>query len=324
MDTSLFYLYYYYVKKLPTLFIAGSRELSNKRILSLFKRYSSKYSLIWGVYSEEFIKEFENQPQFRTLQKEKLEKFKAVIEKVNPNFANKIEIIEYSQDEEIEIIKKIKPDKVIFIYGSWKIAFHRRPLFEFLEKEKVEFSIKSPFLDEDEARDISKKIIPEVKNFVEKEISQIKKANDDKYFLQVADTMSKQSFDYTWQTGAVLEKEGKIIIKGHNVILPYETHIFHYGSLKEQGLGKFSRAHMHDLNVNDTLHAEMDIVAQALQNNIDMKYSTLYINLMPCPNCARLLCTTGIKKVVCRHEHFGGLAGKLFEEMGIEVKLVSD
>lgn len=302
------------------IFIAGSRDISGKRLLQLFLKYRAKGKIIWGVYKEEFVSGFFGQPQFRTLNFAKLKNFYELVKNKYGPSKEYFEIIEYAQDDEIQILSKINPRKAIFINGSWKLAFQRRAIYDFLNKNNIKFSLKSPFESEKEARSYEKNILPKVEEFVEGKIKTLidkrsfKRSLRHNFYLDVADAVAMQSFDYTWQTGAVLVRNEEILLKGYNKILPFETYAMLHGSLREKNLSG-----LNDLNNYDTLHAEMDIVSQALQKKLSMKGSTLYVSLMPCPNCAKMLATTGISKIVCRREHYGGYARNLLESMNIEV-----
>jgi dCMP deaminase len=339
-------------------FIAGSREISQKRFLSLFKHYAAKDDVTFGFYKEEFIEGFEGQPQFRSNKFSDFEKLVLALTKKLETGNRKLEIVQYSQKEEIDLIRKLKPRKCVFINGSWKIVFHRRPVYDFLTKENISYSLKSPFESEEEAREYSENIKGEVEECISALVHQcssefqsvipvstkrripgsrqfrdkrdpgisstdVAENRDDIHFLELAKIASYRSFDYTWQTGAVLVKDGEPIIFGHNAILPYETFMMHHGSLKEHGLGKHSKvSHIHDLNVNETLHAEMHVLSQLILQKLNIENCTLYTNLMPCPNCARMLAASGIKRVVCAEKHFGGYAEELFLNMGVRLLLL--
>ena len=45
------------------------------------------------------------------------------------------------------------------------------------------------------------------------------------------------------------------------------------------------------------LHAEQNAILYAAKNNVSMADATLYVTLSPCISCARVIYTTGIKKV---------------------------
>lgn len=298
-------------------FIAGSRDISLKRIHQLFCRYKKKGEIIWGVYKEPTISGFVGQAQFATLAKSKLKKY---FDFYSRDIS--IRIIEYKQEEEESVIESLGPQKVIFIYGSWKLSFYKRHIYQFLKDKNIKFSLKSAFMDENEAMNYATKMMEIIDKDINYEISQKYNTTynkDDNYFLEIADIVAKKSFDYTWQTGAVLVRDGEILVTGYNKILPFDSYTMHYGSLKERGLGKFSSGHINDMNVNDTLHAEMDILSQVLNKQMDISGSTLYVSLMPCPNCARMLAMTRIKKIVCKGKHFGGLAEKILSHSGIEI-----
>lgn len=303
-----------------TIFIAGSRDISLKRIHELYVRYIKKGNIVWGVYKEPSISGFEGQSHFNTLQKAKLEKYFDFLNYKSHEKDN-VQIVEYSQHEEENVIDEFTPEKAIFIYGSWKRAFPKRNIYKKLNEKNIEFSLKSSFVDDAEARTYADQMFDILEREHNNLINNHRSQNifEDDAFLSLADNIARRSFDYTWQTGAVLVKNDTVLLTGYNRVLPYETYIMHNGSLKEKGLGKFSEPHIHDLNVNDTLHAEMDILTQAINNAINIEGSTLYVSLMPCPTCARMIASTGIKKVVCRGEHFGGLAKDLFAQTDIEL-----
>ena len=46
------------------------------------------------------------------------------------------------------------------------------------------------------------------------------------------------------------------------------------------------------------LHAEQNAILYASKNNVSVEGATLYITLSPCIACARIIFTTGIRKVI--------------------------
>jgi len=51
------------------------------------------------------------------------------------------------------------------------------------------------------------------------------------------------------------------------------------------------------------IHAEENAIKKAISNGIDIKDSTIYINLSPCENCIKLCSDRGIKKIVFNKIH---------------------
>jgi deoxycytidylate deaminase len=58
------------------------------------------------------------------------------------------------------------------------------------------------------------------------------------------------------------------------------------------------------------------------QLHMDMKGSSLFINLLPCPTCARLLSQLPLGEVVYVEDHSDGYAVKILETSGKKVRRV--
>lgn len=139
--------------------------------------------------------------------------------------------------------------------------------------------------------------------------------------LGFAAEASKSSFDHTFQTGVALgKKSGKkysLLATSYNKIVPYQTYAMHHGALRET---HFSPAN--DLNYYDTIHAEVALILRAQQKKILLTDTTMFINLMPCPTCARMLVESDITHFVYQHDHSDGYAIRLFETAGKHVERI--
>jgi len=51
------------------------------------------------------------------------------------------------------------------------------------------------------------------------------------------------------------------------------------------------------------LHAEQNAIIYAVKNGTLIEGSTLYVTLSPCISCARIIYSTGIKKVMYLHSY---------------------
>ena len=51
------------------------------------------------------------------------------------------------------------------------------------------------------------------------------------------------------------------------------------------------------------LHAEQNAILYAAKNNVALEGCTLYVTLSPCIACARIIFSTGIKKVFYLHSY---------------------
>jgi deoxycytidylate deaminase len=92
----------------------------------------------------------------------------------------------------------------------------------------------------------------------------------------------------------------------------------HHGNSREANISP-----PHDLNHKDTVHAEVEILIKAGKDNIDLAGTTVFINLLPCPACARMFADTDIKELVYREDHSSGYAVKLLEVAGKKVRRIA-
>lgn len=297
---------------LHAIFIGAPREISPQRLTQLIKANLPLAPIIIGIAKEAYIDGFDGQPQFKTLQ---LASVQSIIDKVNRSASeHKIFTLSYFQRDLTYILEKIKPQSAVFINGSWHNSFHTLPAYFILVNQHVPYQLVSPFCDETEAcayeTAISKQILPIVVPSTDLTDGQI---------MEVVDLIATHSFESSFQIGAVLAKKTaggyRYLTSAFNRVLPYQTYAMQHGASRET---YFSPPN--DLNHYDTIHAEMELLVKAQKNNIDLSDTTLFINLMPCPNCARTLSATDIAEYVYRSDHSEGYAAQLFEKSGRTVR----
>lgn len=297
---------------LKPIFIAAPRELSEDRFVSLVKQYLPNGNIVLGLAKEEYIEGFNGQPQFRTLQ---LKPVTRIIERVNKSKSpHKVYTLHYLQREQPFILEKLKLTRAVFINGSWQRSFHLTPSFYVLVNRRVPYELVSPFVSEQEAKDYALNF--EKSNKLQPAQNQLYSLSD---MFTLVEQVSKQSFDHTFQTGAVLGKKTgskySLLTAAYNKIVPYQTYAMHHGALRER---HFSPPN--DLNHYDTVHAEVRLILKAQQQKLSLKNTTMFINLMPCPTCARMLAESDITHFVYQHDHSDGYALKLLEAAGKKVE----
>lgn len=295
------------LRSLNATFIVAPREMSVKRFTQLVKKYLPKGNIVLGLANEQYIDGFEDQPQFRTLQ---LPAVQAVINKVNlRESGQKIVVLQYFQRELPYILEKVPFDHVVLVNGSWKHTFHTTPAYYQLARQKISYEHISPFTDDEEAKAFVQRhevVNPDV-------ITSNDLSVDD--MLRMAQETGKKSYDYSLQVGAVLGKGSggnyKFLLHAHNKIVPYETYAMHNGAAREI---HFSPPH--DQSHYDTVHAETELILAAQKAKLDISGSTLFISLLPCPSCARMLCDTDIREIIYSNDHSNGYAIKMLEAAG--------
>lgn len=302
------------LNNLRATFIAAPREMSDARFIALVKAYLPKGNIVLGVAKEAYVDGFEGQAQFRTLQLGAVQK---TIEKVNASASpHKIYTLSYLQRELPFMLEKLKLSSVIFVNGSWHTSFHMTPSYYSLVNRQIPYELVSPFIDEAEAKTYAAEY--DITQDIQNSISSVYTAEE---MLTHAANAAKQSFDHTFQTGVALGKTtGKkytLLATTFNRVVPYQTYAMHHGALREK---HFSPAN--DLNHYDTVHAEMELVLYAQKHALSLKDTTLFINLMPCPTCARVLAESDISAFVYQHDHSDGYAARLFRDAGKDVERV--
>lgn len=302
---------------LQATFIAAPREISVKRFTQLIKTYLPKGNIVLGIASEPYILGFEGQPQFRTLQAKTLA---ALIQKVNAQASpHKIYTLTYSQRDIVHILQKITFKRAVFVNGSWSLSFHTLPTFYATTQASLPYQLVSPFANEAEAKAYNEASTAEVRaHFAQNTIHKKTKLTE-LQMLQLAQVAGQQSYDTSFQTGVALgAKTGAgymPLATSFNKVVPYQTYAFHNGASRETNFSAPG-----DLNHYDTVHAETQLVVDAGKQALNLQGTTLFINLLPCPSCARMIAETDIDEIVYQLDHSSGYAVNLLEAAGKKVR----
>jgi dCMP deaminase len=118
----------------------------------------------------------------------------------------------------------------------------------------------------------------------------IKKPSFDSIFMNLATDLASRSHCVKAQVGAVLTKDTRIISIGYNGP-PAGTHNCDE-EWPESGCQRDSKN-----SCSLALHAEENAILYAVKNGMNLSGSTLYVTLSPCISCARIIYSSGIKKV---------------------------
>ncbi len=118
----------------------------------------------------------------------------------------------------------------------------------------------------------------------------------DQIFMNLASDLAKRSHCVKAQVGAVLTKDTRIISIGYNGP-PAGTHNCDE-EWPETGCARDSRG-----SCSLALHAEENAILYAVKNGASLEGATLYITLSPCLPCARIIYSSGIRKVLYRNSY---------------------
>lgn len=303
------------IHELHATFIAAPREMSAKRFTQLVKGYLPKGNIVLGIAKEPFADGFEGQPQFKTLS---FDAVQSIIAKVN-NAATpwNIYTLHYAQRDLPYIFQKLDFRQVVLVNGSWRYSFHTQaPYYELMQRH-TPYDMVSPFADEGEARDYEKNTQPHIETFAALPVSGSVLTETE--MLETAARSALRSYDYSFQTGVALSKKtGRnyvLLATAFNKVVPFQTYAMHYGASREKNFSP-----PHDLNHYDTIHAEVAMILCAQKEKINLKDTTLFINLLPCPSCARMFTETDIAEFVYSVDHSDGYAIRMLEKAGKKVR----
>ena len=113
----------------------------------------------------------------------------------------------------------------------------------------------------------------------------------DDIFMELAVNLAKRSHCIKRHVGAVLTKDTRIISIGYNGP-PSGTH-----NCDEEwpgvGCARDSKG-----GCSLAIHAEQNAILYAVKNKTDVEGASLFLTLSPCLACARIIYSTGIKRVL--------------------------
>ena len=107
------------------------------------------------------------------------------------------------------------------------------------------------------------------------------------YFMTTAFLISKRSSCNRLNVGCVIVSDDRIVCTGYNG---------HLAGLEHESIIRDNHEMM-------TVHAETNAVCDASKRGVCLLNSICYVTHMPCINCAKVLLSAGIKKIVFS-EHY--------------------
>jgi dCMP deaminase len=113
----------------------------------------------------------------------------------------------------------------------------------------------------------------------------------DRILMRQAFDKAGRSPDWWRQIGALLVKEGEVLLVAFNQHMPSEQSAYCYGDPRSN----FEMGKCIDMSVG--AHAERRIVAAAARRGIATEGCDMYVTTFPCPPCAYECSETGIKRL---------------------------
>lgn len=103
---------------------------------------------------------------------------------------------------------------------------------------------------------------------------------------------ASRSVDWWRQVGAVILIDGTVVLEGHNT--PSFNADYTFGTFGDPRSNFDAGEH---IEISRAVHAEAGLIAAAAKQGISLENAQIAVTTFPCPNCAKLIATSGITAV---------------------------
>jgi dCMP deaminase len=125
----------------------------------------------------------------------------------------------------------------------------------------------------------------------------------DRFYLDIAEKCAQLSYDPKTKVGCVIVKNGNIISFSYNGT-PTQTS----NATRDSGME----------TLPGVIHAEMGAIGKLVRHGGDVFMSHLYCTRCPCIDCAKLIYSVGVHRVVYRDEHSCSDGKTFLRSVGIQ------
>ena len=157
------------------------------------------------------------------------------------------------------------------------------------------------------------------KSMEEKPVETDQKISIDEFDKQVIKDLqieAQRSSDWWRRIASAIVKDSKVIFSAHNRHLPSEHSPYTFGDPRNnfhKGVG---------IELSTSIHSEAALIAEAARKGESLEGASMYVTTFPCPPCAKLIASSGIKKLY----YSGGYTlldqDKLLKDSGVEIVYV--
>lgn len=260
-----------------------------------YRRFFEKYHDVeLFIFGSEMIKKFDY--LYKEVRALKPEQMKKAIESLR--VVRNVEVLD------LEGLKKLQNEDIELVMPNEDIMHELAE--EYFAGKKAFFD--DIFLRWDKHNTVQKKPVN-----LDQKISQ---EEFDRKMMKMAYGEATKSSDWWRRMGAIIIKDGKIIISTRNRHVPSDHTPYANGDPRNA----FHKG-MH-LDLSTVIHAEAGAIAQAARQGFSLEGAEMYTGTFPCPPCAKMIAYSGIKKLYYR-EGYGVLDGEdILKSQGVEIVFV--
>ncbi len=258
--------------------------------IRILKKYAKKIDSLY-ILGREFTKEFAYlEEEIRAIQPETI----AVLIK-SLGLIKSIHILDQKS------LKELRGSNII----TAREGVINRLIDKYLKTEKITYD--TIFLRWDEKHVATKKPV----NY-----ERISKNVFDRKMVALASKEGAKTSDWWREVGAIVVRGKKIILTGHNTHVPSEHSPYVHGDVRD-----FIPAGKHS-DISSALHAEKYIVTKAARTGVALEGTSIYVSVFPCPDCAKVIAYSGIKRCYFSSGHTSFDGEKIMKANGVEIIFV--
>lgn len=137
-------------------------------------------------------------------------------------------------------------------------------------------------------------------------------------FIEKMYEVAQRSSDWWRQIGAVMVKDGKIVLTAFNRHLPHEYQPYLCGDPRSNfNAGEF-------VELSTAGHAEATIVAEAAKRGIPTKGACMFVTNFPCPPCAIAIARAGFSRLFFVEGYSNLNSLEILQDSGVQIFRVVD
>ena len=138
----------------------------------------------------------------------------------------------------------------------------------------------------------------------------------DRKMIALAKGETEKTSDWWRQVGSVVVKDRQIIYSAHNRHMPTEYQPYMVGDPRD-----FVKAGERS-ELCSAIHSEQDVIVWAAREGVSLMGASLYVNVFPCPVCAKMIAASGISRLYFSEGHASLDGEAILKEVGVEIVLV--
>jgi dCMP deaminase len=221
----------------------------------------------------------------------------------------------------VKLLRTINPDRKIELLNFDKLNELSNSKYSFIMSEdEVSHEIHEKYLGNNKVIYDSiflrwNKVITLTENEIPAH-RRITKSQFHRKYIEIAKTEAEKSSDWWRQIASLIIKDKRILFQGHNHHLPSDHHLSTFGDPRSN-----FDAGQHQ-EIYTSIHSEASLIAQAAHDGVSLSGADIYVTTFPCPNCARLIVKSGIKRLFYSKGYSLLDAEKILNHFGVEVFLV--